>query len=139
MTELLLRGPQTAGELRTRCSRFVPFEDLTAVSHVISALSEREPSMVVELPREPGRSAVRYAHTLYPPEEAPSSAAGTSTPSAHAMHTAPRDHGIPSADGAPTDSGVQAQIDALQGEVADLHEALADLTRRLDAIEHRVG
>jgi len=137
MAELLLRGPQTAGELRTRCSRFIPFEDLTAVNHVIAALSEREPSMVVELPREPGRSAVRYGHTLYPEDEAPSQSSKVTRILEKPVVRQDADSGW--AGPVKTDSGTQAQIDALQGEVAELHEAISDLSRRLDAIENRVG
>jgi|GEM_PF-218311 len=64
MAELLLRGPQTVGELRTRCSRMVPFENLESVAGVLQRLTEREPRLVRAVPREPGQSAVRYTHLL---------------------------------------------------------------------------
>ena len=65
MTELLLRGPQTIGELRTRASRMHPFDDLQAAQTVVDALVEKG---LVEAITPPGRGQV-FAHTLYPPDE----------------------------------------------------------------------
>jgi len=71
VTELLLRGPQTAGELRTHCSRLMPFENLDAVSMVLDCLANYDPPVATALPREPGRSAIRFTHRLYPDGEQP--------------------------------------------------------------------
>ena len=49
LTELLLRGPQTVGELRTRCERLRPFADLAAVAATLQELSERTPPLVAQL------------------------------------------------------------------------------------------
>src|SRR5271163_4541859 len=57
LCELMLRGPQTAGELRTRGERMHPFDDLAEVLSVI----ERQPELIVKLPRRPGEKEVRYA------------------------------------------------------------------------------
>jgi uncharacterized protein YceH (UPF0502 family) len=62
MCELLVRGPQTVGELRTRCERMYPFADLMAVEEVLKELSEREDPLIVRLPRQPGRKEARTAH-----------------------------------------------------------------------------
>ncbi|HIJ81961.1 MAG TPA: YceH family protein [Desulfuromonadales bacterium] len=59
--ELLVRGPQTLGELRTRGERMHPFGDLTAVEEVLKELSERETPLVAQLPRQPGRKEGRFA------------------------------------------------------------------------------
>ncbi len=64
MAELMLRGHQTAGELRTHASRMVPFEELSAVVGTLEALMAHDPPCVEELPREPGRSACRFRHLL---------------------------------------------------------------------------
>jgi len=61
---LLLRGPQTPGELRTRCERLYPFEDLDAVHAALNLLMRREPPMVKVLPRQPGTKESRYMHLL---------------------------------------------------------------------------
>jgi uncharacterized protein YceH (UPF0502 family) len=60
--ELLVRGPQTVGELRTRCERMQPFADLAAVDDVLRELIERENPLIVRLPRQPGRKEARNAH-----------------------------------------------------------------------------
>ncbi len=62
VAELLLRGPQTVGELRGRAERMAPLADLAAVEAALNALAEREPPLVVRLPRQPGRKEQRYAH-----------------------------------------------------------------------------
>ncbi len=59
--ELLLRGPQTPGELRSRTNRLCSFDDVTEVDAVLTQLIERGP-YVVKLPREPGKRESRYAH-----------------------------------------------------------------------------
>lgn len=61
--ELLLRGPQTPGELRSRASRMAPFSDVSEVEAALTRLSERDDGpFVVRLAREPGRRESRYAH-----------------------------------------------------------------------------
>ena len=60
--ELLVRGPQTVGELRTRCERMYHFPDLAAVEEVLKELTERESPLIVRLPRQAGRKEARNAH-----------------------------------------------------------------------------
>jgi uncharacterized protein YceH (UPF0502 family) len=60
--ELLVRGPQTAGELRTRCERMHPFPDPAAVEEVLMELTVRENPLIVRLPRQAGRKEARNAH-----------------------------------------------------------------------------
>jgi uncharacterized protein YceH (UPF0502 family) len=65
LCELLLRGPQTASELRAHASRMAPFEDIAHVEAVLQELAQREDGpFVVRLVREPGRHESRYAHLL---------------------------------------------------------------------------
>ncbi len=61
---LLLRGPQTPGELRTRSERLYPFDDLDAVHAALNLLMRREPPLVKVLPRQPGTKESRYIHLL---------------------------------------------------------------------------
>jgi uncharacterized protein YceH (UPF0502 family) len=65
--ELMLRGPQTLGELRTRAERMHRFDDLAEVESVL----DRMPELVTKLPRRPGEKEVRYAHLLSGPPPAP--------------------------------------------------------------------
>jgi uncharacterized protein YceH (UPF0502 family) len=60
MCELMVRGPQTLGELRTHCERMHAFDDLPEVE----AVMDRLPGLIVKLPRRPGEKEVRYAHLL---------------------------------------------------------------------------
>ncbi len=64
LTVLLLRGPQTVGELRTRTERMYSFSDLDAVDAVLQTLMIRDIPLVAKLPRQPGRKEHRYAHLL---------------------------------------------------------------------------
>jgi len=61
---LMLRGPQTPGELRTRGERMYEFEDLDAVHAALNLLMRREPPLVKVLPRQPGTKESRYMHLL---------------------------------------------------------------------------
>ena len=68
LCELLLRGPQTVGELRSHAGRLCDFASITAVSEVFQKLMSREPEpLVIELPRQPGRKEPRYMHLLCGP------------------------------------------------------------------------
>jgi uncharacterized protein len=61
---LMLRGPQTPGELRTRAERMYAFEDLEAVHSALNLLMRREPPLVKVLPRQAGTKESRYMHLL---------------------------------------------------------------------------
>jgi uncharacterized protein YceH (UPF0502 family) len=64
LCELLLRGPQTPGELRSRAERMHRFDDLGQVQSTLQRLAQREPPVVKILPRQPGTKEARYAHLL---------------------------------------------------------------------------
>ncbi len=64
MAVLLLRGPQTPGELRTRCERMTAFTSPTAVEEVLRGLSAGEAPLVMELPRQPGHRETRWTHLV---------------------------------------------------------------------------
>jgi len=64
LAELLLRGHQTLGELRTRCERMSAFADIAAVEEVLTDLQKYELQLVTLLPRQPGQKEQRYAHLL---------------------------------------------------------------------------
>jgi uncharacterized protein YceH (UPF0502 family) len=67
--ELLLRGPQTEGELRIRASRMRPIADLAALTEILVKLQAATPPFVVRLSPEVQHRGVRYTHGLYPPAE----------------------------------------------------------------------
>ena len=61
---LMLRGPQTLGEIRGRTERLYTFQDLDEVDTTLQTLIDREQPLTVQLPRQMGRKEVRYAHLL---------------------------------------------------------------------------
>jgi len=64
IAELLLRGPQTVGELRNRAERMCAIGDLQEVEQLLQNLMDREEPLVTRLPRQPGRKESRFAHLL---------------------------------------------------------------------------
>jgi len=118
--ELLLRGPQTPGELRSRASRMAEISDVAQVEQALEALAQRPSgALVVRLPREPGRRESRYAHLFSGAAAADAAAAAAATAPAEPAAAMPA--GRPNAE----------RIDALEGEVRALRAELDDLRRRL--------
>lgn len=64
LATLMLRGAQTAGEIRQRCERLHRFDDIAAVESVLEHLAEKFPPMVATLPRTPGTKEIRHMHLL---------------------------------------------------------------------------
>ncbi len=66
MCVLILRGPQTVGELRGRTDRLYDFTGLDEVEETLNSLAAKEPQpLIAKLPRQPGQKEVRYAHLLF--------------------------------------------------------------------------
>jgi uncharacterized protein len=106
LCELMLRGPQTLGELRTRAERMHRFDDISEVETVL----DRIPELVTKLPRRPGEKEARYAHLL---SGAPDVAAAAPE---HAVDSV----ALPRAD----------RIAAVENEVAQLRQELEDLKQQ---------
>jgi uncharacterized protein YceH (UPF0502 family) len=120
--ELLLRGPQTPGELRTRAARITPFVDSSDVESALAALAGRaEGALVVQLPREPGRRDSRYAQLFTgPPAEA------TVTPSGEdSAHGASRS--IAAASTAVPTGPASERLDQLERQVLELRAMVEEL------------
>jgi hypothetical protein len=113
LSELLLRGPQTPGELRSRADRMHQFDDLGIVQSTLQRLMKREPPLVKVLPRQPGTKEARYAHLLSGDVEVspPDSAAGVaSTSGASSIERIAR---------------LEDQVENLQTEIANLKQQFA--------------
>jgi uncharacterized protein len=80
--ELLLRGPQTAGELRPRAERMHAFDDLSEAQSALQRLMNREPPLVKVLARRPGTKESRYIHLLSGDVKPVSSTDGREVPAA---------------------------------------------------------
>ena len=123
LCELLLRGPQTPGELRSRAERLHAFEDLNVVHTTLKHLMEREPPLVVLLPRQPGTKEARYAHLLSGEVET-GEAQATPTREKSSVPVGPREH--------ERTAQLEAQVAALRDEVADLKQQFAQFRRQFE-------
>ena len=118
--ELLLRGPQTPGELRARAARMAPLREVGEVETALRDLAAREEPLVACLPREPGRRESRWMQ-LFTGDEVPAAASETHSLSATS-----------SARATPGEDGLE-RLEQLESEVGMLRRELDDLRRRLDA------
>ena len=117
---LLLRGPQTPGELRGRAERMYRFDDLAVVESALRHLMEREPPLVKKLARQPGTKESRYAHLLagdvegwIAPEEA---------------------QPVPAAGGQDEQriTRLETEVQSLRTEIADLRHQLEDFRKQFE-------
>jgi uncharacterized protein YceH (UPF0502 family) len=118
---LMLRGPQTPGELRTHSVRLAEFDDLAALHQSLQQLATHNPPLVRELPRQAGMREQRFGHLLCGEPELPASAQGQPTQSA-----------TPDVEAA-QDAGLRARVEHLEEEVAELRTALAALREAIGA------
>ena len=122
LAELLLRGPQTLGELRGRASRMHPMESLEVVKTMLRALSDREEPLVRELPPSPGSRAERFAQLLCPELHPLDLPAGGSPQGGAAETASPRS-------GASMDARVaklEAQVESLTAALRRLASAVGE-------------
>jgi uncharacterized protein YceH (UPF0502 family) len=126
---LLLRGPQTPGELRTRSERMYAFEDLDSVHSALNLLMKREPPLVRVLPRQPGTKESRYMHLLCGPPTDSTASAPTVEPRDHHAISTPH-HDSSSADSTRV-AQLEAAVAALRQELADLRAQFAALRKPL--------
>jgi len=113
---LMLRGPQTVGELRGRTEQLYQFDDLAAVENCLTRLMEWEPDpLATRLPRQTGYKETRYAHLL---------AGEPSAQPAPATHASvPREDAV---------AHLRATVDRLEHEVAELKQQFAEFRRLLE-------
>ncbi len=112
---LLLRGPQTPGELRGRTERMFRFETLDDVQSALQKLMQREPPLVAILPRQPGTKESRYAHLL------------SGEPAVSQPVSSPADHG----------AGIADRIARLEEEVATLRREIGEVREQLQSLRRQ--
>jgi uncharacterized protein YceH (UPF0502 family) len=121
---LLLRGPQTPGELRGRTERLHRFDEISEALGGLQKLMDREPALVAVLPRQPGTKESRYAHLLCGAVEAVVAGAGQA---AFVRHEFSEDGG----------QGGSERGD-LEGRVVQLESAVADLQQKIEALHRKI-
>jgi uncharacterized protein YceH (UPF0502 family) len=119
---LLLRGPQTIGELRIRTERMATFDSLDEIQHELDLLHTREDPLARNVGRRPGQKEERWATTLVPDQPAAAAASTTTT----AATT-----------GAPI--AVAAHEDELRVELAELRAEVADLRQEVHELRESLG
>jgi hypothetical protein len=110
---LMLRGPQTVGEVRGRTGRLHEFADLREVEETLEGLARRDEPLVTKLPRQAGRKEARYAHLLSGApavEEEPEGQAATAPPRASAARAGEGERV----------ARLEAEVEALRGELAEM-------------------
>jgi hypothetical protein len=121
LTELMLRGYQTLGELRTRGSRMYDFSDLDEVESCLRGMMERaDGPLVTQMPHLPGTKEVRWAHLL----------SGTPAPEAFAQPAAPIHAAIPGA--ADRIATLETQMAAMRAEIEALKAQFQDFKRQFE-------
>jgi uncharacterized protein YceH (UPF0502 family) len=120
LCELLLRGPQTPGELRSRAERIHPFDDLGQVQSTLQRLAQREPPLVKMLPRQPGTKEARYAHLLSGDVQIQAPAAA---PEIAVTHNTADSERI---------ARLENELATLQNEVANLKQQLAAFRKQFE-------
>jgi uncharacterized protein len=111
---LLLRGPQTPGELRSRTERMYRFEALDDIVSTLDRLSQRQPPLAAVLPRQPGTKESRYMQLF-----SGDNVARAPSP-ADSAHTSSR-------------SSDDDRLDYLENEVLELKRELAEMQQQLDS------
>jgi hypothetical protein len=114
---LLLRGPQTPGELRGRTERLHRFDEISDVLAGLQKLMEREPALAAVLPRLPGTKEARYAHLLSGPVESlamPMAESATESPAENSAHG--------------------ERLAQLESEMAGLREEVSALRQKIDSL-----
>jgi len=120
LCELLVRGPQTVGELRTRAERMHQFSDLSDVEAVLEELMERTPAVVTRLPRQPGRKEPRYCHLFA--GEPDISLAEIPAPVARVRASAENE----------VVERLEVEVSELRQEVADLRQMVAEFKKSFE-------
>jgi hypothetical protein len=124
---LLLRGPQTVGELRLRTDRMTEFGGLHEVEHELELLASLDEPLALSLGRRPGQKEERWACPLL------ETGTGTETGTGPGVERTDEGHG----DGPP--AGSEGPLDRLQSELADLRTEVGELRRDLDALRTSLG
>jgi uncharacterized protein len=117
---LMLRGPQTPGELRGRTERMYRFYDLSVVESALHRLMERKPPLAMKLARVPGTKESRYAHLLSGELEewkAPAETRPFATANTHDYERL---------------TCLETELEALRKEVADLRQELRDFRKQFE-------
>ncbi|GAC1626918.1 MAG: YceH family protein [Candidatus Acidiferrum sp.] len=120
--ELLLRGPQTPGELRGRAERMQHFDDLSVVHNALQRLMQREPPLVKVLPKQPGMKEARYAQLL----------SGEPVASVAGLVEAQSETALSGPDATDRIARLEETVIGLQKDLADLRGQVAEFRKQFE-------
>jgi uncharacterized protein len=122
---LLLRGPQTPGEIRSRTERMYHFETLDDVISTLDRLAQREPSLARILPRQPGTKESRYTHLFSGEPQIPVCAGSSDSSSANGpAHAA--------SDSADRLTALEEEVSRLRAELSQVQQQLATFCKQFE-------
>jgi uncharacterized protein YceH (UPF0502 family) len=119
---LMLRGPQTVGEVRGRTGRMHEFSDLREVEETLDGLTHRDEPLVTKLPRQAGRKEARYAHLLSGQPVVEDEAEG------QPLAAAPRTR----AGESERVARLEAEVERLSGELAEMRKQFEEFRKQFD-------
>ncbi|MGE0130495.1 MAG: YceH family protein [Blastocatellales bacterium] len=122
MSVLILRGPQTPGELRSRSQHLRAFESLAEVETLLQGLSLREEPLIVKLPRQPNSRESRFAHLLGGPVEMEQVEVAPRT-STSVQHTQTGNEKV---------AKLEEEIAALRQELGELKQQFAEFRKQFE-------
>ena len=125
MCVLMLRGPQTVGEIRGRTGRLYEFADLSEVEATLEGLARRDEPLVAKLPRQAGRKEARYAQLLSGRPEVEEAGDEQAAPAVARAAT-------PRADGGERVARLEAEVERLRGELAELRRQFDEFRRQFE-------
>jgi uncharacterized protein YceH (UPF0502 family) len=121
---LMLRGPQTLGELKERAGRLAEFPSLAEVEETLNALGTKESEpLVVRLPRQPGQKEARYVHLL----------AGDVSADYAVEEASSENRSATNRTGGGRLGVLETEVEALKAEVAELWQRLEDFIKQFDS------
>ena len=124
MTELILRGSQTVGELRTRCERMCPLGNIEQAAEIVQSLVDfADDPLIVKLPREPGRRESRYAHLLCGEPELEDVDVPAPPPEAATLAVRAENERI---------AALESEVQALQEKITELTEQFASFKTQFE-------
>lgn len=111
LCELLLRGPQTAGELRVHAERMYPLESIDDIHATVQRLIQHDPPLATILAKQPGTKETRYAHTMLPVDAV-----------------------APPAQAAPPHNEENDRLTRLEEQVRELRQAVQELQQQIASL-----
>ena len=119
---LMLRGPQTVGEVRGRTGRLYEFADLREAEATLEGLAQRDEPLVVKLPRQAGRKEARYAHLLSGQPAVEEEAEGQPVPAATRTRGGESERVV----------RLEAEVERLSGELAEMRKQFEEFRKQFE-------